>query len=80
MWHRLQMITDSVMKVVKNVFDKLMLCNIGQGEFECRGMYVGMKVPKTTEGRFRDGSVQKRQVVKDYTSNPIPIHLLLTTH
>ena len=34
-----------------------------------------MAVPKTTETRCRDGSVQARQVIKDYTSNPIPIHL-----
>ena len=33
---------------------------------------VGMAVPKTTETRCRNGSVQARQLAKDYTSNPIP--------
>ena len=35
-----------------------------------------MAVPKTTETRCRDGSVQARQVVKDYTSKPIPTSFL----
>ena len=30
---------------------------------------------KTTESRYKDGSVQARQIYKDYTSNPIPISL-----
>ena len=29
-------------------------------------------MPKTTETSCRDGSVQERCVIKDYTSNPIP--------
>ena len=33
-----------------------------------------MAVPKNTETRCRDGSVQARQVIKDYTSNP-SLHL-----
>jgi len=36
-----------------------------------------MAVPKTTETRCRDGSVQARQVIKDYTSNPIPMCFFL---
>jgi len=31
-----------------------------------------MAVPKTTGTKYRDGSVQARQVIKDYTSKPIP--------
>ena len=31
-----------------------------------------MEVPKTTESRFRDGSVQARQVVKRLYKQPIP--------
>ena len=30
-----------------------------------------MAMPKTTETRYRDGSVQARQVTQDYTSNTI---------
>ena len=33
---------------------------------------VGMAVPKTTETRCRDGSVQEDMLYKDYTTNPIP--------
>ena len=34
---------------------------------------VGMAVPKTTETRCRDGSVQARQVIQRlHTTNPIP--------
>ena len=40
---------------------------------------VGMAVPKTTETRCRDGSVQARQVIKDYTSNPIPTSFFFLT-
>ena len=36
-----------------------------------------MAMPKTTETRCTDGSVQARQVVKDYTSNPIPTSFFL---
>ena len=40
-------------------------------------MDVGIAVPKATETRCRDGSVQanKLHVYKDYTSNPIPTSL-----
>ena len=31
-----------------------------------------MAVPKTTETRYRDGSVRTKQGIQDYTSNPIP--------
>ena len=31
-----------------------------------------MEVPKATESRFRDGSVQARQVVKRLHKQPIP--------
>ena len=34
-----------------------------------------MAVPNITETRCRDGSVQAGQVIKDYTSNPIPTSL-----
>ena len=30
-----------------------------------------MAVPKATETRYRDGSVEARQVIKDHTGNPI---------
>ena len=37
---------------MKNIFQK------------CKGMYVGMAVPKTTAARCRDGSVQARHVIQ----------------
>ena len=39
-----------------------------------------MAVPKTTGTRYRDGSVQARQVIKDYTSNPIPTSFFFSRH
>ena len=41
---------------------------------------VGMAVPKTTETRCKDGSVQAIQVIKDYTSNPIPTSFFFSYH
>ena len=39
-----------------------------------------MAVPKTTETRCKDGSVQAIQVIKDYTSNPIPTSFFFSYH
>ena len=36
-----------------------------------------MVVPKTTETRYRDGSIQARQVIKDYTQATPTLHLFL---
>ena len=38
---------------------------------------VGMAVPKTTESRCRDGSVQARQVIKRLHKQPIPTSFFL---
>ena len=48
---------------MKNIFQK------------CRGIDVGMAVPKTTETRCRDGSVQARQVIKKTTQATPSLHL-----
>ena len=39
---------------------------------------VGMAVPKTTETRCRDGSVQARQVIKRLHKQPHPYIFLFT--
>ena len=49
----------------KNIFQK------------CRGMYIQMAVPKTTETRYRDSSVQARQVIMKTTQVTPSLNLFL---
>ena len=62
LWHM-----DSSHKIIRYKYEK---------HFQKMYRDVGMAVPKTTETRCRDGSVQARHVIQRLQTNPIPTSFL----
>ena len=56
----------------------ILIVNKYEKHFQQMYRDVGMAVPKTTETRCRDGSVQGRHVIQDYTTNPIPTSFFIS--